>query len=185
MVIRKNTIAMDPVEVKGIEEWPVPAKVKDVHYFFGFANFYCRFILDYSKLAQPLIELTKKSAVWDWSSKCQTAFDVLKKIFCMQLVLKMPDPNAPFAITTDASKYATGGVLMQEDTNGDWKPCAFLSHSLNPAKRNYDIYDRELLGVICALKEWRHYLHGSPHPVKVLTNHKNLTYFCQPQNRNH
>ena len=87
-----------------------------------------------------------------------------------------------FAIATDASKYATGGVLMQEDTNGDWKPCAFLSHSLNPAERNYDIYDRELLGVIHALKEWRHYLYGSPHPVKVLTDHKNLTYFQQPQN---
>ena len=102
----------------------------------------------------------------------------------MQPVLKMPDPNAPFAIATDASKYATGGVLMQEDTNGDWKPCAFLSHSLNPAERNYDIYDRELLKVIRALKEWRHHLHGSPHPVKVLTDHKNLTYFRQPQNLN-
>ena len=184
MVIRKNTIAMDPVKVKGIEEWPVPAKVKDVHSFLGFANFYRWFIPDYSKLARPLIDLTKKSTVWEWSSKCQTAFDVLKKIFCMQPVLKMPNPNAPFAIATDASKYATGGVLMQEDANGDWKPCAFLSHSLNPAERNYDIYDRELLGVICALKEWRHYLHGSPHPVKVLTDHKNLTYFRQPQNLN-
>ena len=102
----------------------------------------------------------------------------------MQPVLKMPDQNAPFAIATDASKHATGRVLMQEDTNGDWKPCAFLSHSLNPAERSYDIYDRELLGVICALKEWRHYLHGSPHPVKVLTDHKNLTYFRQPQNLN-
>ena len=67
----------------------------------------------------------------------------------------MPDPNAPFAIATDASKYATGGVLMQEDTNGDWKPCAFLSHSLNPAERNYDIYDKELLKVIrCHAPNW-------------------------------
>ena len=102
----------------------------------------------------------------------------------MQLVLKMPDSNVLIAIATDASKYATGGMLMQEDTNGDWKLCAFLSHSLNLAEQNYNIYDRELLGVIHALKEWRHYLHGSPHPVKVLTDHKNLTYFHQPQNLN-
>jgi len=60
----------------------------------------------------------------------------------------------------------------------------FLSQSLNPAERNYDIYDRELLAVIHALKEWRHYLHGSPYPVKVQTDHKNLTYFKQPQNLN-
>jgi len=66
----------------------------------------------------------------------------------MQPVLKMPDPSAPFSIATDASKHATGGVLMQQDTNGEWKPCAFLSQSLNPAERNYDIYDRELLAVI-------------------------------------
>ena len=73
---------------------------------------------------------------------------------------------------------------MQQDANGDWRPCAFLSHSLNPAEWNYNIYDRELLGVIHALKEWRHYLHGSPHVVKVLTDHRNLTYFRQPQNLN-
>jgi len=73
---------------------------------------------------------------------------------------------------------------MQQDTNGEWKPCAFLSQSLNPAERNYNIYDRELLAVIQALKEWRHYLHGSPYPVKVQTDHKNLTYFKQPQNLN-
>ena len=96
----------------------------------------------------------------------------------------MPDPTTQFTIATDASKYATGGVLMQQDANGDWQPCMFLSHSLNPAEWNYNIYDRELLGVIHALKEWRHYLHGSPHVVKVLTDHKNLTYFRQPQNLN-
>ena len=78
MVIRKNTIEMDPVKVKGIKEWPVPMKVKDVHFFLGFANFYHRFILDYSWLARPLIDLTKKSTTWEWSSKCQTAFDIVE-----------------------------------------------------------------------------------------------------------
>ena len=184
MIVRKNTVAMDPVKVKGIADWPTPSKVKDVRSFLGFANFYRRFIPGYSNIARPLIDLTKKNTPWEWSSKCETAFTVLKKIFCMQPVLKMPDPSAPFSIATDASKHATGGVLMQQDTNGDWKPCAFLSQSLNPAERNYDIYDRELLAVIRALKEWRHYLHGSPYPVKVQTDHKNLTYFKQPQNLN-
>ena len=74
MVIRKNTIAMDTVKVKGIEEWPVPTKVKDVRSFLGFANFYRRFIPDYSKLTRPLIDLTKKSATWEWSSRCQMAY---------------------------------------------------------------------------------------------------------------
>ena len=92
--------------------------------------------------------------------------------------------HTKFAIVTNAPKYATEGVLMQEDTNGDWKPCAFLSHFLDPTKWNYRIYDWKLLGVIHVLKEWRHYFHSSPHPVKVRTNHKNSTYFWQPQNLN-
>ena len=120
MIIRENTVAMDPIKVKGIKDWPTPTKVKDVRSFLGFVNFYHRFIPDYSKIARPLIDLTKKNAPWDWSKRCKTAFDVLKQIFCMQLVLKMPDLAAQFTIATDASKYATGGVLMQQDTNGDW-----------------------------------------------------------------
>jgi len=134
MIVRKNTVAMDPVKVKGIEDWPTPSKVRDVQSFLGFANFHRRFIPSYSNIARPLIDLTKKNTPWEWSSKCERAFDVLKRIFCMQPVLKMPDPLAPFSIATNASKYATRGVLMQQDTNGDWKPCAFLSQSLNPAE---------------------------------------------------
>ena len=134
MIVRKNTVAMDPVKVKGIAEWPTPSKVKDVQSFLGFANFYRQFIPGYSNIAQPLIDLTKKNTPWEWSPKCERVFDVLKKIFCMQPILKMPDPSAPFSIATNASKHATGGVLMQQDTNGDWKPCAFLSQSLNPAE---------------------------------------------------
>jgi hypothetical protein len=97
----------------------------------------------------------------------------------------MPDLSAPFAIATDASKYTSGTILLQTDSNGDWHPCSYLSQSFGPAERNYDIYDRELLAVIRALKSWHHYLHGSPFPIQAFTDHKNLTYFRQPQALNH
>ena len=71
------------------------------------------------------------------------------------------------------------------DANGDWHPCSYLSQSFSPAERNYDIYDQELLAIICALKTWRHYLHGSPFPIQVFTDHKNLTFFRSPQQLNH
>ena len=83
---------------------------------------------------------------------------------------------------TDASLTASGGILMQKDFNGDLHPCAYHSATFAPAEWNYDIYDRELLAVIQALKEWRHYLTGTEHPVTVITDHKNLGYFKQPQN---
>ena len=71
---------------------------------------------------------------------------------------------------------------MQKDSNGDLHPCAYHSATFSPAERNYDIYDRELLAVIQALKEWRHYLTRTEHPVTVIMDHKNLGYFKQPQN---
>ena len=121
---------------------------------------------------------------WSWSPACQTSFDTLKSLFLSKPVLHLLDLAAPFTIATDASKYASGAILLQTDSNGEWHPCSYLSQSFSPAEQNYDIYDRELLAVIRALKSWRHYLHGSPFPVQVFTDHKNLTYFRSPQNLN-
>ena len=66
----------------------------------------------------------------------------------------MPDQTKPFQIETDTSKYATGVVLTQLDSNGDCHPISFISKKLSPAKRNYEIYNRELLAIIHALEEW-------------------------------
>jgi hypothetical protein len=92
----------------------------------------------------------------------------------------MPNVSSPFFVMSDASLTAIGAVLMQKDSNGDMHPCAYLSKTLSSMERNYDIYDRELLTVIHALEEWRHYLLGIARIVTVLTDHKNLTYFRQP-----
>ncbi|GBE77937.1 hypothetical protein SCP_0108190 [Sparassis crispa] len=89
-----------------------------------------------------------------------------------------------FSNDLEEHHFATGAVLRQADINGDLHPCAYISQTLNPAERNYEIYDRELLGIIRALTEWRHYLEGSPHPVEVRSDHKNLTYFRTAQKLN-
>ena len=99
-------------------------------------------------------------------------------------VLRMPDQTRPFQIEADASKYATGAVLTQTDPNGDRHPVAFLSKTFTEAERNYEIYDRELLGVIRALEEWRHYIQGSGHTTIVYMDHQNLTYFKLAQKLN-
>ena len=94
----------------------------------------------------------------------------------------MLDTTKPFFVMTNACLTASGGVLMQKDANGDFHPCAYHSATFSPAERNYNIYDRELLAVIQALKEWQHYLTGTEHPVVIIIDHKNLGYFKQPQN---
>ena len=169
---------MDPVKLQGIKDWPTPTSVKAVRSFVGFANFYRRFISNFSALTRPLHDLTRKDQPWKWTQVEQDAFDTLRNHFITAPVLLMPDKTKPFSIESDASKFATGAVLRQADANGDTHPCLYLSQSLDAAQRNYEIYDRELLGIVRALDEWRHYLDGSPHPVEVLSVHKNLTYFC-------
>ena len=184
MIVKPSQLVMDPVKLDSIASWPTPTKVRDVHSFLGFANFYQQFIPDYSNVTHPLINLTKKNLTWNWTPSCQSSFDSLKRLFLSKPVLHLPNLSTPFAVATDASKYASGAILLQTDSNGNWHPCSYLSQSFSPAERNYDIYDRELLAVIRALKSWHHYLHGSPFPVQVFTDHKNLTYFRQPQSLN-
>ena len=82
---------------------------------------------------------------------------------------------------TNASLLASGGILVQHDGNRDLHPCAYLLQMFSSAKRNYNIYDRKLLAVIHALDHWCHYLQGTNDPITLLTDHKNLMYFCQPQ----
>src|SRR5277367_7181577 len=109
---------------------------------------------------------------------------MLKKKFQESPVLQMPDMTKPFVVESDASKYASGAVLRQQDTNRDWHPCAYLSKSFNETEQNYEIYDRELLVIIRALTDWRHYLMGSPHIVTIPSDHRNLTYFRTAQKLN-
>jgi hypothetical protein len=113
---------------------------------------------------------------------------MLKQEFTKEPVLRMPDQIHAFQIEADASKYVSGAVLTQEDKFGERHPVAFLSKSFTSTEpsteRNYEIYNRELLSIIRALQEWRHYIQGSPFKTKVLSDHKNLTYFRNPQKPN-
>src|SRR3979411_2035578 len=91
-------------------------------------------------------------------------------------MLKLPYPSLPYEVETDASDFALGGVLGQEH-NGKLHLVAFFLKKLSGAPLNYPVHDKELMGIVEAFKEWRPYLSGTTHEVKVYTNHKNLTYF--------
>ena len=104
MIVKPGQLVMDPVKLNGITHWPTPSKVKDIYSFLGFTNFYCQFITNYSTLACPLIDLTKKNLPWNWTSSQQHAFDHLKCLFLFKPVLHIPDLSSPFAIATNTSK---------------------------------------------------------------------------------
>ena len=139
MIVRENQIAMDPVKVKGVLEWPEPTNVKGVRSFLGFGNFYRRFIRDFSKIARPLHELTGEQP-WKWGVEQQEAFDALKRCLCSEPILAIPKDDAPFRVEADCSQYAMGGVLSQL-IDDKWHPVAYRSQSLSPVERNYEIHD--------------------------------------------
>jgi len=84
------------------------------------------------------------------------------------LVLMSPQDSEPFRVEVDSSDFAIEAVLSQQLTvDGKWHPVAFYSKSLSSMKRNYEIYDKEMLAIICALEEWRHFLEGAIHLVEI------------------
>ena len=157
-IIEHGKMTMDPMKLAGIADWPVPSTLRQLRSFLGFGNFYHKFIHHYSDLTHPFNELLQKDQGYDWTPTWQLAFDKLKQRFMEEPVLLLPDQTWPFQIESDASKYASGAVLMQTDINGDWHPCTYMSKSFSPAERNYKVYDRELLAIIRALRDWRHYV---------------------------
>ncbi len=168
---------MDPEKVKAVVEWPSPDSRKALQRFLGFANFYRRFIRNFSQLASPLTALTSPRTTFRWSDAAEAAFAKLKSRFVSAPILITPDPSRQFVVEVDASEVGVGAVISQRSPTDDRvHPCAFLSHRLSPAERNYDIGNRELLAVKLALEEWRHWLEGSGVPFIVWTDHKNLEY---------
>src|SRR5215469_13912266 len=178
LIISHNQVEMDPVKVAGVVEWPEPRNKKEVQSFLGFVNFYRRFIQDFSHHARPLFALTRKDAPWQWTSSERSAFDKMKSLITAAPVLALPSDSDPYRLEADSSDFATGAVLSQlSKEDGKWHPVAFYSKSLSPVERNYEIHDKEMLAVIRALEEWRHFLEGAKHQVEIWTDHKNLEYF--------
>jgi len=114
----------------------------------------------------------------------EEAFRELKEKFTKELVLAVPDLDKEMRMEVDTSDYATGGILFIEHKDGRWRPVAFLSKSLNETKRNYKIYDKEMLAVIRGLENWRHLLEGAKFKFEIWTDYKNLEYFMKAQRLN-
>lgn len=173
-VVSGEGITVDPKKIATVHDWPVPKNIKELRSFLGFANYYRRFVKDFSKLAGPLTTLTRKDEIYRWTADEQEAFEKLKVALTTTPVLIPPNQYLPFRITCDASDYAIGAVLSHITPEGD-QPIAYESRKLSVAERNYATHEKELLAVVHALRTWRHYVEGTT--VEVFTDHNSLKYF--------
>jgi len=178
-VIGRDRIKMAKEKVQTVLEWKTPESLTEVQSFLGFANFYRRFIQNYSQVPRPLTELTKKERKedWAWNQEAQTAFEELKRLFTTAPILAHFDPTRRVIIESDASDFALGAVLSQRDEENRLHPVAFHSRKFQPAEINYEIHDKELLAIVDAFKHWRRYCEGATHQIQVFSDHQNLEYF--------
>ena len=179
LILWPEEIAMDPAKLSGINDWPTPQKVKDVRSFLGFSNYYWRFIGNYSNIAHPLINLTKKDKTWNWSPSCQMAFDQLKKEFSKQPILSLPD------LTFCRHNRCITGCIGRNPPPSrlKWRLASMLLPLPNilPSRKILQ-YIRQRTA--SRDQKPQNLETGFPFPVKVFTDHKNLLYFKEPQKLN-
>ncbi len=179
-IITPGHVEMDPKKVEAVLNWPIPAEVKEIQCFIGFANFYRRFITNFSSVVASLTALTKGGVIKiHWGLEAAGAFEEFKRRFTSAPILSIPDPEKPFVVKMDASEVGVGAILSQRGEDGKLHPCAFMSRRLSDVERNYHVGDLELLAVKLALEEWRHWLEGAQHLFQVLTDHNNVEYLQQ------
>ena len=157
VILLQDSIEADPTKIKGITDWPEPHDRREVQQFLGFCNFYRRFIPGFAKVTKPLTELIGKKK-WKWKDEKKDAFNKLKNKMMNPPILAIPNNKRKMWLETDASGYAIGEVLSQQQEDNFWKPIAYLSRAMNETERNYEIYEQELLAIMEGLKQWRQYL---------------------------
>jgi hypothetical protein len=173
-VVSREGLRVDEKKIEKVKNWPRPTTVKEVQAFMGFVNYYRRFIEKISNIAGPLYKMVKKeNPKWEWTDEQEKAFNLIKELLCSTQVMRYPDFTKPFRLTTDASKTGLGAVLEQVEDNGEVRPIAFASKSLNPAEIRYSTTELELYAIKWAMAHFRHYLMGKP--FEVYTDHQALT----------
>ncbi|KAL0541114.1 hypothetical protein IC582_021151 [Cucumis melo] len=169
-VVSSEGVSVDPAKIEAVTNWPRPSTVSEIRSFLGLAGYYRRFVEDFSRIASPLTQLTRKGTPFVWSPACESSFQELKQKLVTAPVLTLPDGSRNFVIYSDASKKGLGCVLMQQG-----KVVAYASRQLKIHEQNYPTHDLELAAVVFALKIWKHYLYGEK--IQIYTDHKSLKYF--------
>jgi len=172
-VISSNGVSPDPDKIKAVLDFPTPTKIKDVQSFLGLANYYRKFIINFSERARPLTLLTRKNTPFCWTSQANGAFEDLRTTLLSAPVLRHFDPKLPTELHTDASGFGIGGILLQIE-NGVSRPVCYISRRLSDPEMKFSVTEKEALAIVWSLGYLRHYLWGNK--FKIVTDHHALCY---------
>ena len=144
-VVTPQGIEVDKAKVEAIQGWPEPKT--QVRSFLGLAGFYHHFVKDFSTIAAPLNELTKKGVPFSWGVAQDRSFNMLKDKLTHAPLLQLPNFNKTFELESDASGIGLGGVLLQEG-----KPVAYFSEKMSGPVLKYSTYDKKLYALVRTLE---------------------------------
>ncbi|MGH3053837.1 MAG: reverse transcriptase domain-containing protein, partial [Gaiellaceae bacterium] len=173
--VTKDGICMQSAKVLAIQEWPPPTSIPQLRSFLGLVNYYRRFIPHCASTVAPLEALLRKDTPYAWGEPQAVAFATIKKDFTQEPTLLLPDPRQTYHLYVDASDFALGAILTQDQGKGR-QPLAFFSRKLSGAERNYTTTMKELLAVRDACLHWRCYLENPRMRFHVYSDHRNLTF---------
>ena len=164
-LISEKGIEPMPDKLTAIKEMLAPRSPKEIKQFLGLVGYYRKFILRFSDIAKPLTQLTRHNTLFQWCSKCEFAFQTLKDALCTKPILKFPDPQKPYVLVTDASKYAWAGVLAQlytEETEGKavttHHPVTYVSGLFRGSQLNWAALTKEAYVIYMCVKKLSSYL---------------------------
>ena len=164
---------------EALQNWPEPTTASEVRSCLGTFGFWREYISNYAHVVAPLTPLTGTGAPWRWGEEQRIALRNLKSAVLAAPVLMHADQARPFVVVTDASDYAVGASLEQDNAASERHPVAFFSHGMSKAERGYPVHERELLAIFLALRTWRHYLYNSDFTVECKTDHRPLQHFME------
>jgi transposase InsO family protein len=179
-VIDSSGVHPDPDKVSAIKNIPAPQTVSEVRRFLGMANQMGKFVPNLADMTKPLRDLLCKDHQWIWDHAQQTAFESVKTILSSTPVLVLYDPNARTIVSADSSSYGLGATLLQEQTDGNIKPVAYISRSLSPVEERYAQIEKEALAFTWACERFSDFLIGINFCIQ--TDHKPLVPLFSTKN---
>jgi len=152
-------VAMDPDKISEIVLWHRPKNVHEVRQFLGLCGYYCRYVRNYAQFAAPLYEMTKLGELFQWSEERDTAYETLKTHLVTAPILAMSQDAGSHTMDVDASNWAAGAVLQQEQY-GLLRGIGYASKAFTGAEKSYCITRNKLAAMVFGLKHYRQYLLG-------------------------
>ncbi|PFX28231.1 Transposon Tf2-6 polyprotein [Stylophora pistillata] len=169
-------------KVNAIQQAAPPASAAELQSFQGSANFLCKFVPDFAKIASPQYRLLRKGTPWEWGKPEQDAFDNIKAALCSDSILLHHDPAAELVLQCDAS-VGVGAALLQPGPEGFLQPVAYASRILNSAEQNYSQIERESSAIVldspsflasARIKRWSLFLAAYDYTIEFIPGKENV-----------